>query len=107
MSCPSFKVFCETTRILLEVANDSPVRERLDILRTMMKIVIKNENIFNLSNKSTRRFLEVVKKKSDEACQYDTGFAAYSERVEDMLGYRGPMTRSRTHSSTKRSISRS
>jgi hypothetical protein len=107
MSCPSFKVFCETTRILLEVANDSPMRERLDILRTMMKIVIKNENIFNFSNKSTRRFLEIAKHKSDEACRYDQKFSEYSERIEDMLGYRGPMTRSRTHSSTSKSISRS
>ena len=107
MSCPSFKVFCETMRILLDVANESPMRERLDILRTMLKIVVKNETIFNPSKKSTHRFLEVVKKKSDEACQYDSGFREYSERVEDMLGYRGPMTRSRSHSSTKRSISRS
>lgn len=107
MSCPSWKVFCETVRILVDVANESPVHERLDILLTMMKIVDRSENAFNFSNKATVKLLGVIKKKSDEASQYDPRFFAYSKRIENMLGYRGPTTRSRTHSSTKRSISRS
>lgn len=95
MSCPSWEVFLDTTRILLEVATDSPLNERLEVLRTMLKIVVKNESIFNLSNKSTRKLLRTIKLKSDEACRYDQKFSKYSERIEDMLGYKGPVTRSR------------
>jgi hypothetical protein len=107
MSCPSYKVFCETVRILLDVANESPMRERLDILHTMMKIVVRSENVFNFSNEGIVKLLGVIKRKSDEASQYDPRFFVYSKRVKDMIGYKGPMTRSRTQSSTKRSISRS
>jgi len=98
MSCSSFESFCDITRILVDIASESPTSERIHVLRTILKIVVRSENVFDFSNKSTVKLLNVIKEKCDEAVRHDRKLAEYSEQIGNMLGYRGPMTRSRTRS---------
>ena len=97
MACPSLNVFFETQRILFGIAKASPGgAERLEVLRTMLKIVVENEHLIDCSEEANRKWLKSYKDKADEAWWRDPSFGVYSDRIQEML-YTGPITRQRAN----------